>query len=972
MLKFCESVELDQKLKSECEQKFKGIVEWYKTRKNDSFECLKNDYISELNGENRSHNNSQDYDVLAKEDLYNKAEVLARLMLMKFCYGPMECNVSGVDIKKIFDNNELSKNWCECNCSVYAMWFNLLQLYLEQDGSDEKYNINLAIFFEDKSDRNEHTHKGNVGEYMSIIRCYSVLERMLVFMDPDLEKDFCCPTMICNGNDVMQSLFAFHTFDFDDTFNVLVVDSLRDFPLEYLDTIANLRWHVVFDFDGATRSKFGGSMKIKNEQLLLKGVPNQINFSQNHTCLLKCTEYISGFFNDKDHAFDKQVGKSSDKNKFIKNFVEIVKKSKIDLVNLVYLHHDSDILEKIVYEMDSAEIRYRVSVIYNWAQEKKQRLENLIPDDLREINSIKVFSTDLENFLKGLQDFDDQLPMRILRGANKEERRLPHRDGSSVVMKKIDDDLAVNLEKSFEVLYDGFGDGDDLKCSQYVKEFYCGQPARWEVIANDSIFPIISEHSFTKWLGRIKTVLGHVQDNAINKIFCVGHAPGIGGSTVLRQLGWRLHKDYTVLLAKNYIANSQETRNVINRIHDVTHLGIVVLIDEDCMDKDRFIKDIKEIDKNVVALVCLRNSQISCLGKLDDRNKFICERLTDDIARRLKDKFELYSNLEPEILSQKREQYNMYINSSKGTKCPFMIGLYYLEKDFTTIDRYVWPVVSIVSKELGKILGFMALCDCYGTDNIKLPKKIINNFLRLNPFENLLKPGIYGEVDLSSIIYSESIDENSSGEPTYAVKHVLISEELLEQLSVEIYDGCDLKGCLHIWAEDFIKYLFQWCRQNKKNIETCRNIIERMFILKDAKDENTSKFARIIEKIENVEYAKNILELLVSEAESVYDEVLFDDEEDSKIILAMMVSHYSGHLGRLYVSKNGVKNYEEAIRYSDKSLNFMEQCGQHDKYIYHMHANVLDKKSLYDLQIEIDSGKEIHWEQHFKKAMEIV
>lgn len=56
----------------------------------------------------------------------------------------------------------------------------------------------------------------------------------------------------------------------------------------------------------------------------------------------------------------------------------------------------------------------------------------------------------------------------------------------------------------------------------------------------------------------------------------------------------------------------------------------------------------------------------------------------------------------------------------------------------------------------------------------------------------------------------------------------------------------------------------------------------------------------------------------------------------------MMAAHFYGHLSRIY-SKDATEfiNYELAVKYSKKSMYYLEECNGQDSIIYHMHGDAL-------------------------------
>ena len=224
MRKLCVQLESGNKKneKHKYETIFREIKKWY-LEQYDHYETLiKNDMISALGQEIIDQITSWDElkmtgytdNFSAKVNLFNMADIMCKLMLSVYSYGP-DATIP-VDFKKASKGS-----WLECKLNVNHI-NELLQFQLK--AHNEGSRINLAALTEDRKVRNDLTHHGEVSICSSAIRCYNVLREMIIFMEPESCSElprFSYPNEIeCNMQQVMGRLQNLH-FKSENTFSVI-------------------------------------------------------------------------------------------------------------------------------------------------------------------------------------------------------------------------------------------------------------------------------------------------------------------------------------------------------------------------------------------------------------------------------------------------------------------------------------------------------------------------------------------------------------------------------------------------------------------------------------------------------------------------------------------------------------------------------------------------------------------------------
>ncbi len=926
---YCQRVEQDNGAEHRKELNF--MVEWYIEQFNDFNKILQLQMVEKLN--QMVYDRTMDYNQTDYKFSFDAvlspfciADFLCKHILSTFSYGP-----EIVGKMTNFSPLELSQSWFEYHGDAIFV-VEILQEYFNRNNLGKEINLNVIL--EERIIRSNFVHRGSLELCMSLIRFYNVIRRMLIFMNksydamlPEFEypQDICCDIQALSGH-----------FDFDNFANrttVLITDSLHDIPQNQLALIANMPWNIIIDFDSGA---IDGGLKDAvqntaiNKQLLTESVANGITISRNITNWLTCGEFLTPTPSDKlQKLFDTKLpfynGNYHRYYRYIHDIFEHIF-SKIESeqnpVSVLFLHHDDGILKQVIdlceEYLDS--VSYSLSAVYYWEKEKCISIENdkfatYIRNSDNYCDRFKIFPCDVQSFFKGLEIYD-VLPQ--IKNPDIEDKQLPTIDGSKVVSIN----LITRLEKYFEVLYSSCGNEDAKIAEQMITDFHMGAIAPWCAFLNGEVVNTIRKSDFERWIQRVKTILGKLAEANAYKIFNLIHKPGIGGSTMLRYIGWYLHNDYPVLVANKY--EKLKIKNLLEDLYDQhSSKGILVLVDEEYEYQDELERDIKELSRPCAMIISKR---VNTSGSTKQDLTF--NVITGEAEKQLKHIFRKISPLDKLTIERKDGEYDDYIGKDPLMKSPFFIGLYYIDREFKHLNEYIAQVTKkIYSKEEITALGLIALCDIYGP--AYLPAVFINKYLCINLRNNYL----LNNSNVSSILYYRKI---ASGTMCYISKHVLISTELLEQCSYILYED-SYKNTLHKWAESLIDIIFHECHERYN--ENYKTILEKIFIKnRIIEEQNEADFSRLILDISIPEYRKNILFKLAVESEKL-TQTANSDKEPS---IYMMAAHFFGHLSRIY-SKSATElvNYEKAVEYSQKSMYYLEECNGQDSIIYHMHGDAL-------------------------------
>lgn len=930
--------------KSIYEGLFQDIQKWYLAQHKQYETLLKGDMLSKIGtqfGKQLEH-----WDELsmtgytensaAKSDLFDRTEQLCKLMLSVYSYGPdSTCPATFKNSRGSWLNSRLT----------FPHMIELLQAQLQTHG--EGRDINLATFTEEKKVRDKLTHQGEVSVCASAIRCYNILRSMLIFLDPESRSilpRFTYPSKA--ACDTQQLIRRLKDFKFDMEHTMLVVGPLHDLSSEGRVVLANLPWSAVVDLDGY--SSFGGLRSAVqfsniNDQKLQLDTARNFNPKRNFTTWFTCGDFANYAYCQPDSEPQRSkylarteilfASKASFCNNYsglesdmedcmkalIKQFAE-----KLRPLNILYIHtiNDESLLSSSIISScenefhRSRSVPYTMTAIYydspeDWANELFRLRKKYEPDDLFPLDNLYC---DLDSMASGLIDSQRELPVLT---EKVEPFRLPSESGSPT---GIGQNLAINLSDVFEVLYEDIGEVPPEQAAQEREAFFRGGTAAWSVFHDEQTASLLNSEPYAARLSNIKDVLAHIPDpdSGASRIFTILHSPGIGGSTLLRQIGWDLHLKYPVLLVKRY---DKRIRELIRNLYDRQKQGVLLLADDTISDRERLKEDIRTLDRACALVLSTRENEKSG-GNVEKRGCIPFSFISLEGENVLRARFKEHSSLSPAQLNEKDLDYDKFVKPT-GMRCPFMIGLYYQQEHFNGVTGYVERMMEQVKeKREVKILAMLALCHYYG--NIGLPQIFVNHYLQIPLGSSYLRN--YPHADAVLLPIQDGLGGDID---TYNLKHYLISRELLEQCCQRLY-GSTTKNSLTDLSKLLIDAVFD--AYQTKPADVYQDILEFLFINKEGAE---NKFSSLILAVASPSGRKEILLYLAEKFDALTENAVPEDAD----YLYRMTAHFYGHLGRLCHNRDvGLDNPGDARIYCERAVELMEASSQGypDSRIYHM------------------------------------
>ena len=729
-------------------------------------------------------------------------------------------------------------------------------------------------------------------------------------------------------------------FDVTENAYILVTDAVHDINNEFKKLLVEFQWDVVLDYDGY--SEEGGlrsclqrqnikdlneDYQVIRESILRRGITSWIHMG----------EHMQFYLDDKDPNLN--LGK-------LKNiFEELSRKLYENTTGKIIFVFIKDIsawdreLMRINWDRSGERSRFIFAGAYD-KQEVELQLHDLFLDPYGHAitNCYEVFQTSLTQFIKKYSEYSEN----FLEKRKYENMQFPSSDG----LTRIDQNLYVNLEDFFEVLTADIG--TDLKHRREdLETFYLGGEATWSLFYAKDILKVMENDAEDDLVSRLKTVLGAKQEQSRKAIFYLLHDAGFGGTTVAKGIAWRMHKDYPTLILKNY--EYGKIRPLIQNLYDNhSKKGILLLADESrfsISELENLEQEMGFVDRPFALLIVKRLGSGKTGNSLKNAKKL--NSLTNDMVLGLRSRFESQSYLDEDTLREKNNHFDEIFSKNSGMRCPFLIGLYYQDKRFNGVSEYVERIIcDINSKEELKLLLILAVVNFYG--RIGVAKEIIKKYVSLLSNSNYLEKYPYAK-DAFIEIYDETLQMK-----LYREKHPLISKNLIEQCSIKLY-GSGYQENLKDTIKELIKKLLGI---NSEGITLYyKNLIERLFIYKNATDVNENgytdvqEFSQLILALPSQSSKEEVLSTLAEAVKQIVDRISVKENQ----LYFRMAAHICGHMGRLYkastVSLKLLENNKKSVEWCQNAENIMKRGGFEDAYIYHMFGTSLSKQCKDQLDV---------------------
>lgn len=359
---------------------------------------------------------------------------------------------------------------------------------------------------------------------------------------------------------------------------------------------------------------------------------------------------------------------------------------------------------------------------------------------------------------------------------------------------------------------------------------------------------------------------------------------------------------------------------------------VLQLYKEAWKDYQAALKNLQNDDQDQSGTAFTKAFDCKFEGKNENRNVLSLNLLDDGACNILEERYISLTRPLYDEQTIKRKKANLRSILKGDMLCPFIIGLYYLEKDFAGINDYIKKTIDTIDNEKAiQALIYIAMCDFFGRRDIPsylLGKIFISRTDMAFRFEDL--------VTESTIELLVSRRENNT--TFWRPKHYLIGLELMKYLmNSKKYDE-------NAWKEKLTQYCLSFIDESKQvcymsNVpEYVSELLSHMFINRQEVEPNEEEDGRFSKLIDTIPTKSQRLEVLRHLAETYNTE-----------------AHFWGHLARYYSS--GDKNFIEADRCSTIAIRLTEDSGKYNSVIYHIKGDCL-RKEAYEIVINLMGSEE--------------
>lgn len=836
-------------------------------------------------------------------------------------------------IKQILhDNNIKVDNICEEERNFTGLCSLLLEKLSDKLPACKK--IDFKILCSEKMKRNKGEHKLNIYKLNTAVRCWNNVKKLLLILDdsenlPDFEY------IRLETVDIQKILFDTESFANNDVNYVLVVDSIHDLNEEFLYLLANIRWSLVIDFDAYTDE--GGLRSYCSKGIFKREY--KVNLLDTTINDNKCI-WIKMGDDLKESKIDFKEFES-----FIDQFYSAVE-NEVIVVSLTQKQQHLNFIRSIANKYVSNKmIRIFFPCCLNDFEVGK--VDELMEEYDVYWNYNRYW---LQQIMKELVKYKDDL---ISDEEQEEKIYLPGKDElDNDIQISIDNNTKFNLEDYFEIVYIGC-ETKEKDATQEIINFYNGEKASWQVFKNERYVTLIEEDIYKEFKNEILKSLGHLPINRDTVIFKIKHEAGFGGTTVSRQIAWDLHFKHPILIVKKY--KYGKITDLISNLYDnIVRKGILIIADENNITLDeieRLENEIKRLDRRVALLIVQRERKIANISN----KRFACNTRTINLYHynsntidKLKNAFKSITVLsEDEIKKRENMLQELKRNSSNiNFECPFIIGLYYLQENFTGIDEFVKKSIRVLEQnnEDIDILNYIAFADLYGKR--ELPFSLITIYYKKSSQSENTISRIANEKMKK---YSDLIIKDKNG--SYRFKHYLLSYKFLD-----IFLGKSGKENSHIGylKEISIKFIDLTIQSFNDVLPTSvQEILKQIYIknkIEDIEDDDAKTFSQLINSVINRTDKEDILLYLKEKYHKLIEKIYIDYElnrDDIKFQNYLFLAHVWGHLARFYFKIEN--NYSKAKECCEQAVRIMDKVKIDDYIIRHIYGDCYAREFIREI-----------------------
>lgn len=886
------------------------------------------------------------YTFSAKLAYFSVSDTLVKLILSCFSYGPSKSFLTAHGITGI---NYGGNPWLRDSTNELCMTEILAKVLRDET---IPFDFDLAALLQDRSERNGMTHASERAACLSAMRVYNSIRSMLIFLDDSYVGQL--HTFNFDADLDYDSFLAEPCgFNFDDYTTILLAGSVHDVRKDYRQAVANLAWDLVIDYDGY--SDCGGLMSAVEHNQIQKNVlfypvacGPQI-LSRGSTLWYRCGEYQTpsyvpgsnpqsqlriGAYNH----FHKDSARAASPFKLrntLNNTKDIFKKmlakaNRLDrAINIVALIDDKMIVRQI---LDACNDLNFDDYFLTWVglsdmdeQELNRNWFNSDQEDMKQ--HFRYFPCPTSRFYTVIAEHKATLRSRVSLNTT---FSIPGKEGPV----SLSENDRANLTPYFDILYDGCEQVDAERSKELRAEFYRGNRASWNVIANNYAINLRKPSDYDNILQRIRSTLGLTQQKPQQRLLFIKHKAGLGGSTLVRQIGWSLHKDFAVLAAKYYEPN-RVTALIENLYDNVLQTAPVIILADDTLPSlQALCDDVCRTNRRCILIVSCRERN-NILQVYPDAQTISFLALQDADIGLLQSRFREQSPLPPELLAKRDREFSSVFTKEMYT--PFIIGLYYLEEEFN-INSYVQKALDgCYERRYADVVACLALCDQYNCKVV--PISFVKSALSLRQRENFFRL----VPDAATIICQSGTDEDI---PTYHFQHSLLSQHYLQIYCQKYYHSDDQRDMLYDLACMIIDFTADMVPNN--SLQEFHIDILITILIQNKTDINTENLnlSALLRNIGMRERQRQLLQHLVDAFQPYADRILASLDNDNihtiqrvdRLILRL-TSHAHAHLGRMYSRLE--QNYKMAEEHFKQAIDYRPD---EDPNIYHMAATSLFDK----------------------------
>ncbi len=433
----------------------------------------------------------------AKLAYFSVSDTLVKLILSCFSYGPSRTFLTshGITGVQCWDGP-----WLRDKSNEVCMTEILAKVLRDERIS---FDFDLSALLQDRSERNEMTHASEQAACLSAMRVYNSIRSMLIFLDDSYASQL---HAFAFDTDLDYDSFLAEPcgFNFDDYTTILLAGSVHDVRKDYRRAVANLAWDLVIDYDGY--SDCGGLMSAVEHNRIQKDVLSypvacgpQI-LSRGSTLWYRCGEYqtpsyIPGsnaqsslrigaynyFHKDPSHAVP-QFRMRNILNNTKDIFKKVLQKAnRLDrALNIVAVINDQQIVKQIIDACNDLNLDdYFLTWVGLCDMDEKELCRNWFNSDPEDMNQhFRYFPCSTSRFYDVIAEHKTTLRSRTSQNTT---FSIPGSDGPV----RLSENDRANLSPYFDILYDGCEQADAERSKELQTEFYRGNRASWNVIANN-------------------------------------------------------------------------------------------------------------------------------------------------------------------------------------------------------------------------------------------------------------------------------------------------------------------------------------------------------------------------------------------------------------------------------------------------------------------------------------------------------